>query len=590
MSYIGNSTENITQARSTVYTFTSTAGQTAYSGVDNDGQTLDLLRSNQNAVYLNGSRLILTSDYTLLNDVLTLVSGAGLNDVLVIETQTEVANVATYTKAESDARYFNSIGDIVNGNLQVTGSVISGALTATSVALGDSQKATFGASDDLQIYHDGNNSIIDEVGTGHLFIRATNVNIQNIDAAPDENMITTEANGAVNLYHNNASKLATTSSGVDVTGTVTADGFVSSGSAYLGPSGGSTTLVLAGDSSTTGGFLYQDPNQMILSTVTAKPMLFRTTNSERMRITSTGNVGIGTSSPNAALQIAKGLTTAGGPAAGAATGSACFGNDTSGSAYGLVVGADGFGTGYISAQRTDGNATTYPLIIQPNGGNVGIGTTTPTTALTIRKAIASAAYGQQASMIEFKSYFSGYDTETVKSAIYSGVSGEGTLNTQGGYMSFHVNNNGTMGEKMRIEKSGIVTTPNQPAWFVSGSGWHTTTTAGVLPLTTANMNIGNHFNTSTYRFTAPVSGVYQVNTIFYMEAAGQAVLKKNGADYAPADALIVGFTNEGTKSELASASFCIYLSSGDYIQLGARNGQTVRVYLGHTHFSGHLVG
>ena len=90
------------------------------------------------------------------------------------------------------------------------------------------------------------------------------------------------------------------------------------------------------------------------------------------------------------------------------------------------------------------------------GSQVGIGTTTPTSALTIRKAIASAAYGQQASMIEFKSYFAGYDTETVKSAIYSGVSDQGTLNTEGGYMAFHVNNNGTMAEKLRIEKSGNV--------------------------------------------------------------------------------------------------------------------------------------
>ena len=89
-------------------------------------------------------------------------------------------------------------------------------------------------------------------------------------------------------------------------------------------------------------------------------------------------------------------------------------------------------------------------------GNVGIGTASPTTALTIRKAISSSAYGSSASMIEFKSYFPGYDTETVKSAIYSGVSDLGTLNTQGGFLAFHVNNNGTMGEKLRIEKTGNV--------------------------------------------------------------------------------------------------------------------------------------
>jgi uncharacterized protein YaiE (UPF0345 family) len=45
-----------------------------------------------------------------------------------------------------------------------------------------------------------------------------------VDAEPDENMITAQANGAVDLYYNNASKLTTTSTGIDVTGTVTADG------------------------------------------------------------------------------------------------------------------------------------------------------------------------------------------------------------------------------------------------------------------------------------------------------------------------------------------------------------------------------
>jgi hypothetical protein len=146
---------------------------------------------------------------------------------------------------------------------------------------------------------------------------------------------------------------------------------------------------------------------------------------------------------------------------------------TAGNAVALTFGQGGFDfTNFIASVRTgtgnnpkgdlvfggrpsDGSTFLERMRIQADG-NVGIGTTTPTTALTIRKAIASAAYGQQASMIEFKSYFTGYDTETVKSAIYSGVSDKGTLNTEGGYMAFHVNNDGTMGEKLRIEKSGNV--------------------------------------------------------------------------------------------------------------------------------------
>ena len=110
-------------------------------------------------------------------------------------------------------------------------------------------------------------------------------------------------------------------------------------------------------------------------------MNFKTNAADAMRIDSSGNVGIGTSSPSAGLQVAKGSSTI--PTAGASTSSACFGNASSDDNYGVVLGANSSGVGYISSQRTDGTATTYNLAIQPNGGNVGIGTTSPSHPLTV---------------------------------------------------------------------------------------------------------------------------------------------------------------------------------------------------------------
>ena len=86
-----------------------------------------------------------------------------------------------------------------------------------SVNLGDNDKAIFGAGSDLQIYHDGSNSFIDDSGTGSSNIRGSQVNIGKYTG---EDMITAVADGAVTLYHNNAAKLATTSTGVNVTGNI----------------------------------------------------------------------------------------------------------------------------------------------------------------------------------------------------------------------------------------------------------------------------------------------------------------------------------------------------------------------------------
>ncbi len=131
----------------------------------------------------------------------------------------------------------------------VTGTAITGTSFASTgnMTFGDADKAMFGAGNDLQISHDGNNSTIDEVGTGNLYLRSSNLYMQNIDSDPDEMMISALANGAVTLSHNGDAKLATTATGVDVTGSVTMDGGSTSGEFTV------DALLKVGQSGTEGG-------------------------------------------------------------------------------------------------------------------------------------------------------------------------------------------------------------------------------------------------------------------------------------------------------------------------------------------------
>ena len=118
-----------------------------------------------------------------------------------------------------------SDGDITikgnDGGSEISALVLdmSDAGTATfnhDVKLGDNSKAIFGAGSDLQIYHDGSNSYIDDAGTGDLFLRGEN-NVRITDSNSNK-MFLGQHDGEVQLYHNGTEKFHTTSTGINVLG------------------------------------------------------------------------------------------------------------------------------------------------------------------------------------------------------------------------------------------------------------------------------------------------------------------------------------------------------------------------------------
>ena len=88
----------------------------------------------------------------------------------------------------------------------------------TGVDFNDNVKARFGNSNDLEIYHSGSGSIIEDTGNGPLHFKGSST----IDffAGNGEYMMYMVENGAVGLYHDGSQKLNTTSSGIQTTGTV----------------------------------------------------------------------------------------------------------------------------------------------------------------------------------------------------------------------------------------------------------------------------------------------------------------------------------------------------------------------------------
>ena len=92
---------------------------------------------------------------------------------------------------------------------------------------GDNAKLSFGASSDMQLYHDGNHSYIDDSGTGNLRLRSGTLEIQNL--AGNKTSAIFSSGGGQTLNFNNSTKFVTTNTGVIVTGICTATSFSGSG-------------------------------------------------------------------------------------------------------------------------------------------------------------------------------------------------------------------------------------------------------------------------------------------------------------------------------------------------------------------------
>ena len=373
----------------------------------------------------------------------------------------------------------------INGDLTVKGTTVTiDSAAAQEIRLGDNDKMTFGdaTGGDLQIYHDGTHSRIVDAGTGNLNLQGDNLRLKTADAVGTY----LEANngGAVTITYNSSPKLATTSTGIDVTGTVTADGLTVDGNtngdpslahlynistgtaaeatAYITNSATKSDglfLQQLGSSFTTVGGFVQDGSTigsgtgasggLSIMTRAAADMRFYTNGhtNERMRITSSGSVGIGTSSPSAPLSV-----TYGGGAVGAQiTGNASYaqmqlsaaGANTN--AY-FTFGANGTGKGIIQRNSAD-------VITIDSNHNVGIGTSSPTggylgtAALDVSGPVVSrgaiSSHQTNAGVFQYNS-----NETSIRSYGATAGSGQITFSTGGGGSADT--------ERMRITSSGNV--------------------------------------------------------------------------------------------------------------------------------------
>ena len=209
---------------------------------------------------------------------------------------TGVSTITFADQAKMGNSLFHSTGFTIGDSflhstgVNLTNVNATGVITATkfvgevsvgsSITFEDNEKAYFGTSTDFSIYHNGSASYLDETGTGGL-IAKTNTAFQVFNSAGSQAAFTATPGGSVDLYHNTTKVLETKAYGIDITG-----GFVATGDCSI-----ADKITHAGDLNTAIRFPAADT------------ISFDTAGNERLRINSSGRVGIGTNDPNNPLTI-----------------------------------------------------------------------------------------------------------------------------------------------------------------------------------------------------------------------------------------------------------------------------------------------
>jgi len=216
-------------------------------------------------------------------------------------------------------------------------------------------------------------------------------------------------------------------------------------------------------------------------------------------------------------------------------------------------------------------------------GKLGVGTDSPTSGLHVQtdtNPVMKVSRGtNNAANINL------YYNTTFKGQV-SGAADAFQLSSVGSSTPMQFYTDGS--KNMEIDENGYVTKPNQPGFNVRFNTSNSTSPTGIdtVKFNQIVTNIGSHYSTSTGRFTAPVSGLYQFNLSIYFQNGtnyvGSMLVRSDGTVY-------YNFSSVGP-DVMVYTSQAVYLNQNDYMYTRTYCGGNTTTLRQYSYFSGHLIG
>jgi len=440
-------------------------------------------------------------------------------------------------------------------------------------------------------------------GTGNTAIAITSPNTAYVQLALGD---TDDDNYAQIILDNSSNKLQIQNGGGGVVGDrgITLDSSENVGIGTASPASG-VKLHVQGWTRIVGGLQLSATNAQVTN-IANSSLLFGTNNTEKMRITADGDVGIGTSSPARKLDVNAGSASMVAQFKSTLTSSfVCFANSSS-TADQVRLGSNGtaltFSTNYAERMRID------------TSGNVGIGTSNPATKLQISNngghtsgnvTISHSSFdlynpleantNEKGSIMTFSdNYYDGTNyIRTTRAGIKGGTDTVG--NTADGFLAFYTDSGGanSLIERMRIDKDGFVgigdTTPEVhldvrgtgDTWTKVNSGSNTAI-VGIRLGTATNSRENVLYRNKSNNLLTLRSGIDNAELNFIVGGSSQEAMRINGSGNVgigtnnPSNLLHIHATGNNSAALIVEDDARRLEMGRDMIQAKSSNGSTVQ--------------